>query len=364
MATESARPPIPVANLYHLLSYAWEVNGWGDLEEVVRDDHRGYSEMLTRLIARGCVHLLKRGLHRDYREVTAAEPGIRGRLEVSATLSTLGFETARVVCTRDEFTADLPVNQTLKSTLLRAASMPGMPDEVARSARSAALRMTEVRVIPLHLGLFDARPLHLPRNNRFYPFLLAACRLLCEASSFREQADSTDLSDLRMYAILEARLPQLFEAFVRNFYRTHLPPLGWSRFLPQHIEWQWSSADPASAAYLPQMKTDITLEHPDRKIILDTKFYRSGGINDRGTFESHNLYQLHAYVSQLARRPFRASSSHPHDIDAEGILLYATASDRDYLHRFSMPPHRMTVATVNLAGSWRDIESRLLEVLA
>jgi hypothetical protein len=28
-----------------------------------------------------------------------------------------------------------------------------------------------------------------------------------------------------------------------------------------------------------------------------------------------------------------------------------------------MPPHRMTVATVNLAGSWRDIESRLLEVL-
>ena len=123
-----------------------------------------------------------------------------------------------------------------------------------------------------------------------------------------------------------------------------------------------------SRSYLPKMITDITLEHPDRKIILDTKFYQSGGINDRQTFESANLYQLHAYVSQLARHAQGGqgnsnSSPHPHDDRAEGMLLYATVGENNYVHRFAMPPHEMTVATVDLNTPWQAIEQRLLDLI-
>jgi hypothetical protein len=123
-----------------------------------------------------------------------------------------------------------------------------------------------------------------------------------------------------------------------------------------------------SQSYLPKMITDITLEHPDRKVILDTKFYQSGGINDRQTFESANLYQLHAYVSQLARHAQgdqgnNNSRPHSHDDRAEGMLLYATVGENNYTHRFAMPPHQMTVATVDLNMPWQGIEQRLLEVV-
>ena len=43
--------------------------------------------------------------------------------------------------------------------------------------------------------------------------------------------------------------------------------------LTRSIDWLWNPMAEESRSYLPKMITDITLEHPDRKIILDTKFY-------------------------------------------------------------------------------------------
>ena len=118
---------------------------------------------------------------------------------------------------------------------------------------------------------------------------------------------------------------------------------------------------------MPKMETDITLEHPDRKIILDTKFYNTGGIS-REKFHSTNMYQLNSYVTQCAiearaRLERGERPRHPHDIDCEGMLLYATVGDNDFHHTFTMPPHKMAVATVNLAMEWKAIEDRLIEVV-
>ena len=45
------------------------------------------------------------------------------------------------------------------------------------------------------------------------------------------------------------------------------------------------------------------------------------------------------------------------------MLLYATVDDNDFHHKYSMPPHTMAVATVNLSRDWRTIEARLMEVI-
>lgn len=45
------------------------------------------------------------------------------------------------------------------------------------------------------------------------------------------------------------------------------------------------------------------------------------------------------------------------------MLLYATVDDNDFHHQFLMDPHHMSVATVNLARNWEEIEARLLEVV-
>ena len=357
---------IPIANLYHLLCYAWE---FFELDEEVRvdvDNHNGYAELLTKVLTAGTVHLLKQGLHRDYQPVTEPMRAIRGKLELASSLATGKLEQGIAVCTHDEFTADIPANQILKSVLIRMARTSGMDADLGSAARSIALRMTGVALIEPDVRMLGRVRIH--RNNRFYGFLLSICRLILEATSVKESRDTLAVLNQRFYGAVEERLPALFEAFVRNFYRDRLRSHGFSRFDAQHIEWLWNPLTEKSRSYLPKMITDITLEHPDRKIILDTKFYQSGGINDRQTFESANLYQLHAYVSQLARHAqgIQGNSNsrpHPHDDRAEGMLLYATVGENNYVHRFAMPPHKMTVATVDLNLPWQGIEQQLLDLI-
>ena len=352
---------IPIANLYHLLSYAWNFFELDGQVHVEVDDHRGYAELLTKVLTAGSVHLLKQGLHRDYQARTEAMRAIRGKLELAPSLSTGRLEQGVAVCTHDEFTADIPANQILKAVLMRMARLPGMDKGLADDARNAALRMAEVSLVEPQLHLLSRVRIH--RNNRFYGFLLSVCRLILEATSVREQGDASLEARQLFYRAVEQRLPDLFEAFVRNFYAKHLAHQGWTHTGRRHIDWQWEALTTGGDAFLPKMETDITLEHPDRKIILDTKFYGSGGVDgDREKFHSANMYQLHAYVTQTALAASRPSA-HPHDHDASGMLLYATVNDQDFHHRYQMGPHAMAVATVNLGLPWRAVEARLLAVV-
>ena len=81
-------PKIPIANLYHLLCYAWEFFELDKEVGVDVDSHNGYAELLTKVLTAGSVHLLKQGLHRDYQAVTEPMRAIRGKLELAPSLAT------------------------------------------------------------------------------------------------------------------------------------------------------------------------------------------------------------------------------------------------------------------------------------
>ena len=357
---------IPIANIYHLLCYAWDFFELDAEVTVDADNHRGYAELLTKVLTAGCVHLLKQGLYRDYRAITEPMRAIRGKLELAPSLAAGRLQQGIAVCTHDEFTSDIPANQILKSVLFQMARIPGMDAEVASAARNASLRMTGVSIVEPNVRMLSRVRLH--RNNRFYGFLLSICRLIMEATSVKELKDARAETERRFYGVVEKRLPALFEEFVRKFYQKHLVGTGgWRQARRRNIEWQWEALTQEGHSLLPKMETDITLESPDRKIILDTKFYNTGGVS-REKFHSTNMYQLNSYVTQCAMearaRLVRGEKPrHPHDIDCEGMLLYATVDENDFHHRFQMAPHRMSVATVNLSRDWATIEARLLEVV-
>ena len=46
----------------------------------------------------------------------------------------------------------------------------------------------------------------------------------------------------------------------------------------------------------------------------------------------------------------------------QDMLLYSTVGENNYVHRFAMPPHWMTVATVVLNMPWQGIEQRLIKL--
>ena len=77
----------------------------------------------------------------------------------------------------------------------------------------------------------------------------------------------------------------------------------------RRIAWADAHAeDAANRARIPVMEADVILESPDRRIILDTKFYRDALARGRGfgtgKLHSNNLYQLLAYLrNRQAIRP-------------------------------------------------------------
>ena len=148
---------------------------------------------------------------------------------------------------------------------------------------------------------------------------------------------------------------QLFEAFIRNFYK--IEQKKYKTVKKEIIKWQFDHTENESYQYLPQMETDITLENDEEKIIIDAKFYRETMAcnSEKEKIKSANLYQLFSYL--LNQRDSSAKTQ-----NATGILLYPTI-EKDYDLNFKYEGHKIQIITVNLNSNWRNISSRLKEII-
>jgi 5-methylcytosine-specific restriction enzyme subunit McrC len=105
------------------------------------------------------------------------------------------------------------------------------------------------------------------------------------------------------------------------------------------------------------METDITLENDDEKIIIDAKYYRETmTLNyDKERIKSANLYQLFSYLLNQEDGSSKTQS-------ATGVLLYPTI-ETDYNLNFKYYKHIIQIRTVNLNSNWRNISSRLKDII-
>jgi len=105
------------------------------------------------------------------------------------------------------------------------------------------------------------------------------------------------------------------------------------------------------------METDITLENETDKIIIDAKFYRETmTVNyDKKKIKSTNLYQLFSYL-------FNQQNEDSKTLNASGILLYPTI-EADYNLQFKYGNHDINIRTVNLNSNWRNISTRLKQIV-
>ena len=197
----------------------------------------------------------------------------------------------------------------------------------------------------------DLDAIRLQRHQSHYRLILAICKFILDNTVFNENRGVYEFLDFERD---HQRMAALFERFVFNFYKRHLGP-PW-RVRSEDIRWQYEPGG-IGVEYLPKMQTDITIEGPDRKLIIDTKFYQDpleGQWSRR--FHTANLYQLHAYLSNVARTDF-----HPRNPQAEGMLLYARTADAE-LPRLDarILGHRFRVESIDLDQPWKGIETALL----
>jgi 5-methylcytosine-specific restriction enzyme subunit McrC len=343
---------IPIRNVYYLLCYAW-----GHLEEadLVDRDSLGkldrVQDLLGKVLAEGTFRLVRRGIDRGYREITAEVGGVRGKLQLGAMATTAVRAKSRTICTFEEFSADVLHNQILRSTLKHLLDYGAIDATIRRDVALAYKKLDGISTVPLNQRLF--RRVQLSRNQRMYHFLLSTCQLVVDSTLIDESTGASSFYDFRQDG---KRMWKVFEDFILEFYR--IEQKKYRVRGQQLVSWHGAvGATPTDEGFLPEMHPDIVLESPERRIILDTKYYKSPLSRYWGAekIRTDNLYQLLTY---LENRQYVLPSGPLH----EGVLLYA-AVDRDLRIDVSVRGFRIQARTVDLNRPWQEIHGELLDVL-
>lgn len=340
---------IPVQNLYYLFLYAWDRLEEGKTIPVGPDESPELGDLIAKVLIHGVRHLLRRGLGRMYVPETEELSALRGRINLAASMQLVMTRRPRLACDFDELSVNMAANQILRTTMVRVGRAEQLNDGLRDELRRLDREFSDIEMVRLDASLFRRVPLH--RNNAYYGFLLKVCELAFEtmlpdpngqAYSFREI-----LRD-------EVKMPLIFQSFVKNFYRIEQKQFS---VRPLQLKWDAVADSQDAAELLPVMTTDIFLSSPDRKIIIDTKYYSSALSEHHGkhSLTSSHLYQLFAYLKNARTRG-------PEYSQPEGILLYPAVGEA-IRAKYTIQGHPVTAATVNLDKPWTLIRSELLALL-
>lgn len=343
---------IPIQNIYFLLCYAWDRLEEGEIVSVSPEDCETTAELFARVLDSGVTHLLKRGLDRDYISEEVETSSLRGKFDVTTTIKQNLLRKSRVHCVVDSFSYDVTHNRIIKATLRNLLRCRGLDRDLRNRLLRLYRRLHDVSDIKLTPKDFDSVQLH--RNNAWYGFILHLCRLIYDNLLINEE---TGDSQFRDFLRDERQMARLFENFVFNFYRQEQSEYTVKSEL---LRWQGVDATIEDESFLPSMRTDVSLDSPTRKIVLDTKYYKDSlqSFHGNSSVHSGNLYQLFAYLKNFQLKNLEKGDLRPID----GILLYPTTGQSLSLN-YQIQGHRMRILTLNLDTSWQNIRKQLLAIL-
>ncbi|RZL03461.1 MAG: hypothetical protein EOO62_21515 [Hymenobacter sp.] len=343
---------IPVQNLYHLLTYAWDQLDEAEEVAVTAEPADSLLDLLARVLVQGTTHVLKRGLARDYVPEVELTGRLRGKLLLSESIRQQTLLTGRGWCAFDELSHDVPVNRLLKSALHHLLTAPELAKPLRREIHALYVRLPDVALVSVpDLRVYDQVVLH--RHTAHYRLLLSICQLVHEEVLLTQEAGERLF---RNFTGNDKRMAALFERFVRNFYRRRQRDY---KVAAETLSWAVKSAAQVDQAVLPVMHTDVSLTKASHKLIIDCKYYRKAlkqNYNKEKIISAH-LYQLYAYVQHAQRQ----EPTRPID----GLLLYPVV-DGQLRHSYQLldTAHRLRVATINLNQGWQAVEEELLGLLA
>ena len=299
---------IPIENIYYMLCYAWDRLKEKDKVEVEGLKCKNIYDLLSRVLYKGLSYLIKKGFYREYKLIYEETSSLRGKVNFNDSIKKNSFMNAKAYCEFDEFCHDIIHSQIIKATVFNLLRCKEIDKVNKDNLHRIYTYFNDVSNIRLNNKVFSMASVH--RNNSFYGFLFDICKLIYDNMIVDEKSGKISFIDFEKD---EKQMAYLFENFVRNFYKKELPEF---KVYREDIRWN-AVGDIEAIGYLPKMQTDITLEGKDRKIIIDTKYYKHAIKSNMGRekLNSNNLYQLFSYLKNIEHKGGK-------NADARGVLLY------------------------------------------
>lgn len=342
---------IPVENYFYLLSYAWDMLKEKDSLKVDFENCPTLNDLYARILCNGFESLIKRGVKKRYQEYSERTSVLKGKISIKNSLNDLMSSSNKLVCEFDDLTYNILENQIIVSTL-RSLLYKNIDNDIKKKIKKVLLFSRDIEVIELRKMHF-----HQSRNHNkhgLYALLINVAEIVY-LSGLPTYKNGDNV--FRDFINDERELARLFEKFVYNFYRKHLEKHERVGF-QKKIDWAIEPMDDVSQKYLPNMNSDILVTNNERKIIIDTKFYKTTFQTNYGkdSIHSGNLYQLQSYVINDKATGER--------LKRIGLLLYPTVNKHEKLNYKIDNETFIQVQTIDLSKSWKSIEDHLLEIVS
>ncbi len=280
---------VPLANLFGMLEYAYQFKAVKWWDRLTPCAHLGEAfEYLAGLLARNALELASKGVYQAYVKEEGDLPFVRGRVLPKSA------QPVHIRCRYARQTTDLLDNRIVLWTLWKALCWPWEQAHTQQMVRRAfAAWGGAAALLPVTPQQCADRLYH--RLNNDYQPLHALCRFFLEHSG-----PALGRGDHRLIAFM-IYMPGLFEAFVAQWLRRHLPKV-------YHLDVQYRAELEGNRRLAFRMDAVIKEAHNGRVVaVLDTKYKR-----DPEPAES-DIQQVVAYAVQLHT--------------GKGLLVYPAARD-------------------------------------
>jgi 5-methylcytosine-specific restriction enzyme subunit McrC len=337
---------IPIQNVYYMLSYAFQVLNEQGYKNIATEQFHNTAELMAAILEKGIAIQLKRGLGKEYIPQTEALSSLRGRIDIAESIKNQSMLRKQLICTYDEFSVNNTMNRIIKSTvelLLRS----NISKQRKKNLRKLMVYFGEVDLIDLHTVNWNVQ---YNRNNQTYRMLISICYLVVKGLLQTQSDGTTKLMDF----LDEQRMCRLYEKFILEYYRKEYKNQITAN--ASQIPWQ---LDNEENSMLPVMQSDIMLQHGDRVLIIDAKYYEhSTQVQfDKHTLHSGNLYQIFTYVKN------KEYELRDKDHKVSGMLLYAKTDEEVYPNNvYQMSGNQITVRTLDLNLPFAEIAKQLDEI--
>lgn len=253
------RPKVPVANLFHMLEYAYRLGTFFHRDLVQVESLEDLYERLALVLAQRVLDRVRQGLYRDYVSLNERTPYIRGRLDLRQAAARPWDHNSH--CHYHEHTLDVRENRILAWTLFQIART-GICTDHSRATVHQALRYMGHAAALEPVSPQQCLDLLYHRLNEDYQPLHALCHFfLANVGPGHRSGDQKMLPFL-------INMNQLFESFVAEWLKQTV--LLGSRFVDQK-EMVWDEVNGFRS------RIDLVLwdNAGDKPIaVIDTKYKR------------------------------------------------------------------------------------------
>lgn len=338
---------IPIENIYYMLCYAWDKLDYLERNKVGTLEESDVLNLLSRILVNEVNFIIKKGLNREYNYFEEEISIIKGKININKSIPLMVSKKNKLNCSYQELDFDITINRILKTIIINLLKIDALSKDNKKYLKKILFYFNSIDTIYLNERLFNS--IRYNPSNKSYKFIMNICKLINDNLLISKNGKEAEF-----YNFLEdeRKMAYLFENFVRNFYKKELKS---SKVYRENIKWALTGEN---LEYIPKMETDISIEFPNKKIIMDTKYYKNALNKNFGKDKliSGNLYQLFAYLKNNESKSFK-------DKNSDGILLYPRVNN-DLDLRYNIENHVIKICTVNLNMKWNNIKERLLDIIS